>query len=290
MPLFIPPELVAHIATFLDRRTLLSSRSASKQHQQASEHTFLETHFSTRTRLYTSRSLDRLLDICQSPHLTKRLRTIEIIQPNNGVYAEDPYRYGPSGNIAWEAWIQDSQAIKEDDITLRELLRCLKRNNITPKISVQSSAKPYEDRPYGFQAYMKPWKENDSHEIGEDTMLYRHHLCDLASYQLVTATADSQFPLRSLTLQDICEPAVSYSIPGDDIQHADRFFRALSNMTGLESISLLFSKDPSWGHDEEPLSAIVKALEPLPLSTIELRHVNGPPDTFVALLAQHEST
>jgi hypothetical protein len=61
-------------------------------------------------------------------------------------------------------------------------------------------------------------------------------------------------------------------------------------MTSLESISLLFSKDPSWGHDVEPLSSIVKALKPLPLSSIELQHVSGSPETFVALLAHHEST
>lgn len=82
-------------------------------------------------------------------------------------------------------------------------------------------------------------------------MLYRHNLCDLASYRLVTATADSHFLLRSLTLQDIFEPAVSYLITGDDTQHADRFLSALSNMTSLESISLLFSKYPSWGLNEE---------------------------------------
>lgn len=192
-------------------------------------------------------------------------------------------------NIAWEAWIKDSQAIKEDDMTLRELLRCLKRNNVPPEISVRSSADPHKNRQCGFQAYMKRWRQNNSNEPEEDTILYRHELCDLASYRIVSAIADSEFAMKSLTLEDICEPASSYFNTGAEM-HRFRFSRALSNMTSLKSIALLFSKDPSWGHDEEPLSTIVKALEPLPLSTIELRHVSGSPESFVALPAQHEST
>lgn len=285
---YIPDELLALVASFLDEDTLPNFRLASKQNQRASERKFLESHFSNRAHYYTHKSLNRLLDICQSTHLVKCLESVEILQPDNGVYDQQEYIswYGPPGKVDWEQWIQDSQAIPEDDSTLRQILSCLKNTGITPKLSVSSSTKPDRDR-----AYMKPWQQKDGQEVGESTLFWRHDLCDLAAHRLVIAIADSKFPLRSLILQDICEPTMSRCNLADDIpRHSELFFGALSNMTSLTSLSLLFSTDPSEGCDEKPLAAMVKALELLPLSRIELRHVSGLTETFVALLSQHEGT
>lgn len=285
---YIPDELLALVASFLDQDTLPNFRLASRQNQRASERVFLESHFSNRAHLYTHKSLNWLLNICQSTHLVKCLESIEILQPDNGVCDQQRYVgwYGPPGKVDWEQWIQDSQAIPEDDSTLRQIFGCLKSIGITPKLSVSSSTKPNRDR-----AYMKPWQQKDGQEVGESTLSWRHDLCDLAAHRLVIAMADSKFPLRSLILQDICEPTMSRIKVGDDIpRHSELFFGALSNMTSLTSLSLLFSRDPSDGYDEEPLAAMVKALELLPLSRIELRHVSGLTETFVALLSQHEGT
>ncbi|KAM0724051.1 hypothetical protein Q7P37_000231 [Cladosporium fusiforme] len=285
---YIPDELLALISSFLDQDTLPNFRLASKQNQRASEPTFLESYFSNRAHLYTHKSLNRLLSICQSTHLVKCLKSVEILQPDNGVCDQQNYVdwYGPPGKVDWEQWIQDSQAIPEDDSTLRQILGCLKRTGITPKLSLSSSTKPNQDR-----AYMKPWQQKDGQEVGENTLFWRHDLCDLAAHRLVIAIADSKFPLRSLVLQDICEPTMSRLKLDDDIpRYSELFFGALSNMTSLTSLSLLFSRDPSDGHDKEPLAAMVKALELLPLSRIELRHVSGLTETFVALLSQHEDT
>lgn len=292
--MYLPSEMVATIATFLDRSTLLDFRMASRSYRQASERTFLESYFTRRVHLYTSSSLRRLLDICRASHLVKRLETIQILQPDNGISSEGAFVdwYGPPGNIDWEAWIHDSQAIKDDDTTLHEIFRCLKRSNVTPEILVQSSARPYENRPCGFQAYIKPYKHNDRHGVRENIQLFRHYLCDIASYGLANAISGSSIPLKILVLKDICDPTLSCQHTDADVQqrYSTSFLAALANMTSLESISLLFSKDPSDGSDPEPLLAIVEALKPLPLSAIQLRHVSGSPETFVALLSQHEST
>ena len=121
---------------------------------------------------------------------------------------------------------------------------------------------------------------------------FRHDLCDVASYGLVIAASISLAPIKVLTLKDICDPTLSRLYADDDVQkrHSTSFFTALSNMSSLESISLSFSKDPSDGDDPEPLSLIAEALKPLHLSSIKLQHVSGSPGSFVALLAQHEST
>ena len=246
-PPYLPPEMVAGIAAFLDGNTLLNFRAATKAHKQASERTFLERFFTKRVHLYTSRSLGQLLHICQSSHLVKRLQMIQIVQPDNGISDEDAYVdwYGPPGDIAWEAWIQDSQAIKDDDTTLRDVFCWLKRSNVSPDISVQSSARPYEHQPYGFRAYKRPWKPKGSPQ--EDIWRFRHDLCDVASYGLVIAASISLAPIKVLTLKDICDPTLSRLYADDDVQkrHSTSFFTALSNMTSLESISLSFGKDPS---------------------------------------------
>ena len=155
---------------------------------------------------------------------------------------------------------------------------------------MQSSARPYEDRPCGFQAYKRPWKPEGRPQ--ENIWTFRHDLCDIASYGLVTAASVSLAPLKALALKDIRDPTLSCLYADEDVQKrsSTSFLTALSNMTSLESISLFFSKDPSDGDDPEPLSAIVKALKPLHLSTIKFQHVSGSPETFVTLLAQHEST
>jgi hypothetical protein len=291
-PPYLPPELVANIAAFFDRITLLDFRVASKAHRQALERTFLGRYFTRRVHLYTSKSRDQLLRICRSSHLVKRLETIQIVQPDNGISNEDVHVnwYGPPGNIAWEAWIRDSQSIKDDVTTLRDIFRCLKRSNVIPDISVQSSARPYEDRPCGFRAYEGWW--NPKARPHENIWRFRHDLCDVASYGLVTAASVSLTPLKALTLKDICDPTLSRLYADHDIQkrYSTSFLTALSNMTSLESISLFFNEDPSDDNDSEPLSAIVKALKPLHLSTIKLQHVSGSSETFVALLAQHDST
>jgi hypothetical protein len=293
MPSYLAPELVANIASFLDPNTLLDFRLASKEYRQASEPTLLEHHFTTRRHLYTLKSLHGLLEICQCPHLVKRLKMIEILQPDNGVYdgSSTVQPYGPPGNIVWESWVQDSQATREHDATLRAILRNLKQQNITLELSVRSCAKPDEDRPYGFKPYRRPWKHDNRYEIGEDIMIYSHDLCDLAGHRLAIAISDSEFPLKALTLRDICQPSLSNQSYGVDARRLSKsFFTALSSMKSLESISLLFSRDPSEGHLEEPLSAIAEALKPLPLSYIKLRHVSGSMETLVALLSQHETT
>lgn len=99
-------------------------------------------------------------------------------------------------------------------------------------------------------------------------------------------------PLKVLTLKDICNPTLSRLYADDDVQklRSNSFLTALSNMTSLESISLSFSKDSSNDDDQEPLSLIAEALEPFHLSSIKLQHARGSLGSFVALLAQHEST
>jgi hypothetical protein len=289
----LPLEITEWIATSLDSRTLLTFRLASLQFRVASEKAFLGCYFTKRVHLYTTRSLRHLLEICRRPQLVKRLTSIEIVQPDNGVRRQEPYQrcYGPPGNIAWKPWIQASQAINEDDSTLREIFHHLKSNGITPRLSVRSSAEPNEDRPYGIKVFLQRWEPGVEAEVSEDTLLHRHQLCDLASYRLTKAIADSGFGLTSLVLGEISDPSTSTQQSGNDIQvYSDSFFRALRSLTSLKSISFLFGKDPSDGHDGQPLSLIVKALEPLPLSTISLRHLSGSAETFVALLNQHERT
>jgi hypothetical protein len=218
---------------------------------------------------------------------------IEFQQPDNGIWDRDEYVnwYGSPGNIAWKPWILESQAISEDDTTLQAILLRLKRTGITPKLSIRSSARLDEDRPYGIQEYMRPWTHDDNDEMSEYTLRYKHELCDLVGYRLAIAVAQSEFPLESLILEDICQPTLSDQQVGDDVlRYSKSFLGALSRMNGLASISLLFSKDPSSGHDPEPLSDIVKALETLPISHLSLRHVSGSTETFVTLLSQHEST
>jgi hypothetical protein len=155
----LPPELVAHIASLLDQGDLLTFRLASEQHQYHSLRTCLENYFTRRVHLCTSRSLGVLLGICRHPHLVKCLREIESLQPDNRMLHNEPYKdkYGPPGNIAWEPWIRVSQAIEEGDTTLHEILRHLKRNGVTPKLSVRSSARPDEDRPHGIKRYIRSW-------------------------------------------------------------------------------------------------------------------------------------
>jgi hypothetical protein len=138
---------------------------------------------------------------------------------------------------------------------------------------------------------MRSWEQGIHFEIDEETLLYRHDLRDIANYRLAMAIGDSKFLLKSLSLCDIYDPTLSGWNLGDDFQSfLDSFFSTLRNMTSLESRSLSFSKDPSEGHHEQLLSDIVKALTPLPLSAIKLRHISGSVQDFVGLLTQHKST
>lgn len=100
---YLPPGLVTNIAAFLDETTVLKFLVASKAHRQASDRTFLERYFIRRVHLYTPKSLDKLLHIWRSTRLVKRLKAIQIVQPDNGISKNDAYVhwYGPPGNIAW---------------------------------------------------------------------------------------------------------------------------------------------------------------------------------------------
>lgn len=291
MPSYLPCELVAHIATYLDRATLNAFRLANKDLSCASQRIFLERHFTVRTHLYTLRIMNRLLRICMVPRLVKCLERIEIVQPDNGLcnVIDQTQAYGRPGNMAWEEWILDAQALQEDDTTLLSILNNLKWHGVIPEFRVRCCAEPLEDQPCDVHKYIKAWASVTS--VGEETMLYRDELCDLASYRLAVAIAESGFPLTSLILQDICNPALSFWYTAYGAPHLPRvFFTALSSMTNLRWLSLLFSNDPSDGYDGAPLVDIVEALKDSPLFGIEIRHLSGSSEDFLALLTQHAST